>query len=248
MDDGVLRVAFSPDDKHFVATTYHLYIHLWETHSGKRLHKLREPGTSGYFGSQRIHAVFAGDGKHIVSAGPTVALLWDIASGKLVRKFDHGDSVASCVAASSDGKHLLVGGWKKSVLLDTELGKVVQTFDKNSNRLLAVALSHDGKLAVTAADQDNSAHLWHVRSGNKLESFRGKRTILSVAIDRDGKHVLTGSSDKTAILWDAETGKAIHTFQGHADRVQDVALSPDGKQAVTASEDRSPEACRDPAD
>jgi WD40 repeat protein len=51
--------------------------------------------------------------------------------------------------------------------------------------------------------------------------------------------VATGSRDKTAILWDANSGKKIQTFEGHTDQVSSVALSADGKQLVTGSYDKT---------
>jgi WD40 repeat protein len=56
-----------------------------------------------------------------------------------------------------------------------------------------------------------------------------------VAFSADGKHVLTGSGDHTAILWDAQTGQKLRTFQGHTDPVYAVAFSPDGKHVLTPS-------------
>jgi WD40 repeat protein len=41
--------------------------------------------------------------------------------------------------------------------------------------------------------------------------------------------VLTGSDDRTARIWDAETGEALYTLIGHQDNVVLVAYSPDGR-------------------
>jgi hypothetical protein len=60
-----------------------------------------------------------------------------------------------------------------------------------------------------------------------------------VALSSDGKLVLTGSFDQTAILWEAASGKKIHTFQGHTDQIIGVALSGDGKLALTGSKDKT---------
>ena len=61
--------------------------------------------------------------------------------------------------------------------------------------------------------------------------------VTGVARSSDGKHVLTGSEDKTAILWEAASGKKLQTFNGHTEAVWSVALSGDGKFVLTGSRD-----------
>ncbi len=63
--------------------------------------------------------------------------------------------------------------------------------------------------------------------------------VLSVAFSPDGQRVLTGSADKTAVVWDAATGDKLRTLQGHTSWVSSVALSPDGKRALTGSRDNT---------
>src|SRR5262245_25459101 len=60
-------------------------------------------------------------------------------------------------------------------------------------------------------------------------------TVRGVALSGDGKLVLTGSYDKTAVLWEAASGKKLQTFQGHTDVLSSVALSGDGKLVLTGS-------------
>src|SRR5207248_5979432 len=57
------------------------------------------------------------------------------------------------------------------------------------------------------------------------------------AVALGDKRVLTGSGDTTARLWDITTGK--HLTLPHPGRVGAVALSPDGKTALTGSVDRT---------
>ena len=62
----------------------------------------------------------------------------------------------------------------------------------------------------------------------------------SAAFSPDGKRIVTASEDKTARLWDAETGKPIgEPLKGHTDSVMSAAFSPDGKRIVTASDDKT---------
>ncbi len=63
--------------------------------------------------------------------------------------------------------------------------------------------------------------------------------VNSVAFSPDGRYALTGSMDRTAILWDVASGTALHTLAGHADQVYSVAFSPDGRYALTGSFDHT---------
>jgi WD40 repeat protein len=60
-----------------------------------------------------------------------------------------------------------------------------------------------------------------------------------VAYSPDGKRIVTGSDDKTAKVWDADTGRELHTLTGHTGSVLRVAYSPDGKRIVTGSWDKT---------
>ena len=83
------------------------------------------------------------------------------------------------------------------------------------------------------------ARLWDVASGKEIRRFDHRHTngVRSVAFSPDGKQVLTGSSDDTALLWDTASGKEIRSFEGHAAGIASVAFSPDGKHILTGSAD-----------
>lgn len=69
-------------------------------------------------------------------------------------------------------------------------------------------------------------------------TLRGHQdSVDAVAISPDGKLFATGSGDRTAILWDAATGKQVDTLKGHTDAIWTVAFSPDGKMLLTTSAD-----------
>ena len=66
-------------------------------------------------------------------------------------------------------------------------------------------------------------------------TFQGRSAVFSP----DGRRVLTASRDKTAQLWEAESGKLLVTFQGHTDAVESAVFSPDGRRVLTASRDKT---------
>jgi len=55
----------------------------------------------------------------------------------------------------------------------------------------------------------------------------------------DGRHVVTASSDTTARLWDAITGRSITPPLRHAASVRTASFSPDSRRVVTISDDRT---------
>ena len=61
----------------------------------------------------------------------------------------------------------------------------------------------------------------------------------SVAVSPDGRHIVSGSGDKTLRVWELGTGRCLHTLQGHTGGVDSVAVSPDGRHIVSGSGDKT---------
>jgi len=63
--------------------------------------------------------------------------------------------------------------------------------------------------------------------------------VSTVSITPDGKWAISGSWDKTCILWDLTTGQVLQTLKGHQESVTTVSITPDGKCAISGSADKT---------
>ena len=63
--------------------------------------------------------------------------------------------------------------------------------------------------------------------------------VHSIGFSYDGKHIVSGSMDKTVRVWEAATGAILSTLEGHLENVVSVAFSPSGKQILSGSWDKT---------
>ena len=73
--------------------------------------------------------------------------------------------------------------------------------------------------------------------GSCLEGHKG--SVWSVVYSPDDTQVVSGSSDGTILIWDAETRNIYRVIKEHSDTVTSLAFSPDGKTFLSGSNDQS---------
>ena len=61
---------------------------------------------------------------------------------------------------------------------------------------------------------------------------------MSVAYSPDGRHIISGNTDKTIRIWDAETRAPVcDPLKAHTGSVRSVVYSPDGYHIISGSRD-----------
>jgi WD40 repeat protein len=181
-------------------------------------------------------AAISPNGMQVISySNDNAIILWDVATGKELRRLEGGLGIPNLVAFSPDGKTFLVGFFHGAILLgDVLSGKQIQTISIGDGVVGAVAFSRCGRYLVSGS-WDNSVKLWDISTGAEIQSFVGHtNSVQSVAISPDGKLIASGGDDKTAIVWDAATGKEVKNFL-HTETVIGLTLTNNGKNLLTGS-------------
>ena len=176
-------------------------------------------------------------------SGATSLVLWDLDTGREIRRFEGHTTYVRALAFSPDGRSALSGSQSLPdsavgdlILWDLETGREIRRFDITHD-VANIAMSADGSLALTGSVTDSVAILWDVATGSPIRRFEGHtRPVLNVAFGPQERTVLTASFDGTMILWDIETGEMVRRYLGHGSPVWGLDISPDGRYVISSSD------------
>ena len=223
---GIINTAvFSPDGKKIVTASYDKTARIWDTETGKALHKLE--GHTGFV----MSAAFSPDGKKVITAGSgersvTIGSLfgekilvaeddktyriWDVETGKELKKSEEHLNGIDSVAFSPDEKRIITTGVTSGAdiwdaVTGEQLYQLNEVFAIMHFTIESACFSPDGKKIVTTAHTLRHAQIWDAESGEKLQTLAGHTDRISSAVfSPDGKKVATASWDKTARIWTLE--------------------------------------------
>lgn len=200
--DPVLSLTYSPDGTHLAVGRRNGPIDLWHVPGKKVVQQLTYKGP--------VYALtYSPSGKILAASGGVQIALYDVESGKEVRKFDSKEgppgslpAIAS-LAFSPDGKTLAAGCYDAVLrLYDSGTGKEIRALEGHTGVPYGLAFSADGRI-LASGSFDRGVRLWETFSGLSIATLAGHQgPVTALAFLPSGRGVFSGSADTSILHWD----------------------------------------------
>jgi WD40 repeat protein len=230
---GVKCVALSPNGQHVLsAHVGETTLRLWDVETGKEVRPFK--GHTAEIGC----VAFSPDGSRAVSGSSTEVgvRLWNVEEGKELAKTNWADLRPSWLAFTPGGDRVVYFGNGGTYVLDSKTLEV----RNQANPPSSLALSPDNHHALAFAG-DTILRLWDLATNVPVLRPSGHvEPVSRVAFAQDGHHLLSGSFDRNVTWWDLKDRTSVGVFP-HSSPVYTVAISPDGKYALTGRDRPDPD-------
>jgi len=183
-------------------------------------------------------AVFAPDGKRVLTTDDKGARMWDASSSQLLFTMSHGATVYAAVF-SPDGSRIITAGADGTVRIwSAATGAPVrvltsQRSDAKQWRYYAVAMSSHFVAAIDTMGR--AAHVWDADTGTQLAELKNDASeSASLALSPDGRWLATSGGDDVRVF-DTLTWRQVVTIAGP--RVRSLGFDPTGLRLAVGTYD-----------
>jgi WD40 repeat protein len=241
-----LGAAFSPNGKLLaVGGDSPEDVQLWDVTSQTLLHSLADTPQAPL----RVEELaFTPDGTRLAAANAvsladrfvSAVLLWDVESGKLVKRFTAQGMHPRSLSISPDGRSIASVDWDAGFRVwDVETGRSVgNAMEGHGGFVRAVEYSPSSENIVTAAE-DRTARIWDFRTGRELARLVHDAKLSALAQSADGRLIATAGQNDVVTLWQASPLQKMHTIQGDRQLggALALAIAPDGSEVLAFEDD-----------
>ncbi len=212
------------------------WVRVWNVQSGQEVQRFDGHDSAIYAlaVSPDGKRALSGSGCYLLSKVEDITwsvCLWEIETGRELRRLEGRGPGITSVAFSPDGNRALVGSYDGVVRLwDVNGWQEIRQFPV-SHGLWSICFSPDGTQALTAGGDGTQGviRLWSLADGEEVQRYVGhKFGAWDAVFLPDGQSLLSAGQDGTVRQWNTDTGEQIRMFP-HEAQVTRIALSADGQ-------------------
>lgn len=224
-----LDIEVSLDGRMVATFGYRRPIAIYESRTGRPIAQFGE----GEGTPERI--AFVPGQRQVVSSSQDEALLWNIDTGAVVRRFPLLGNNEFWMGPA--GKLMAgIGGNNSVILWDLASGRRVFELPGHPSWLSAGAFSPDGAVFAVAAGE--KLVFWDTANGKRLGEWDlGLRAAQMLVYSRDGSRLAAAGHESRVMVWEVATGKPLVPDIGHRSVPSAMIPLPGGKQLVSAGHD-----------
>jgi WD40 repeat protein len=227
----VVGIVFTNDSRKLISASLDRFIKIWDLDSGVCLQSWQS--------SNSVHGLALNHDGQILACGSECGgvLLWDVATGKLLKSLTgHTASVIS-VAFQPHGTLLASSSYDSTIKLwDLTTDECIITLIGHTQITFSVAFNPLGTKLVSSSF-DTSIKLWDVQTGCCLQTMQDhSRIVVAAVFSPDGHKIISGSQDLTLRIWSEihlNNWQCTKVLQGHHNNIWSIALDSSGKNLIS---------------
>ncbi|KAL5562094.1 hypothetical protein UlMin_031841 [Ulmus minor] len=180
---------------------------------------------------------FSSDGKWLASAGhDKKVVLWNMDTLQTESTPEEHKLVITDVRFRPNSTQLATASFDQSVKLwdAANPNHCVQAYNGHNSPVMSLDFHPKKTELFCFCDQENEIHYWNINTFSGFRISKGGNT--QVRFQPRTGNLLAAVSDKVVTIFDVETDKQLHSFQGHSEMVNYICWEANGDYLASVSQ------------
>ncbi len=224
----------SHDGRLAVAASYGECIVVWDTVTGTEVRRF----ANGISGIVRIDV--SNDFRYVLGWGNSpLVTIWDVSSGGLALSLPQRSKNVAWAAISGDANFAALALADGSIeIWNLYTARLLRTIAARPQTVEVLDISADGK-RLAVAYRGLAAIVYDISAEPKQLSYVWGAYMSVAFVGERGERILTADMQRSAQVWDVQTGDRVLRLDGHEGMIWNMQVSHDGSLAVTYSQDNT---------